>query len=67
MVFITADRLLKNKYEVIVIGAGLGGLATSCLLAKRDVEVLLIEQHSIPGGACTSLARSLYIVQRAFD
>ena len=57
MAFITADRLLKNRYEVIVVGAGLGGLATSCLLAKRGVEVLLIEQHSMPGGACTSFRR----------
>jgi phytoene dehydrogenase-like protein len=57
MAFITADRLLKNKYEVIVIGAGLGGLAATCLLAKRGVEVLLIEQHCMPGGACTSFRR----------
>jgi len=57
MAIITADRLLKNRYEVIVIGAGLGGLAASCLLAKRGVDIILIEQHSIPGGACTSFRR----------
>jgi len=57
MAIITADRLLKNRYEVIVIGAGLGGLATSSLLAKRGVDVLLVEQHGIPGGACTSFRR----------
>ena len=57
MAIITADRLLKKRYQVIVVGAGLGGLATSCLLAKRGVDLLLIEQHSLPGGACTSFRR----------
>jgi len=57
MVIITADRLLKSKYDVIVVGAGLGGLTAACLLAKQGLEVLLIEQHGLPGGACTSFRR----------
>jgi prolycopene isomerase len=57
MAIITADRLLKSKYDVIVVGAGLGGLTAACLLAKRGIEVLLIEQHCLPGGACTSFRR----------
>jgi prolycopene isomerase len=52
-----ADRMLKQRCEVIVIGAGPGGLAAASLLAKRGVEVLVIEQHSLPGGACTSFRR----------
>ena len=54
---IVHDRLLKDHYDVVIIGAGLGGLAAGSLLAKRGLEVLLVEQHSIPGGACTSFRR----------
>jgi len=63
MAIITADRVLKSKYEVIIIGAGLAGLTTASLLAKRGVDVLLIEQHCLPGGACTSFRRE----GRVFD
>jgi prolycopene isomerase len=52
-----ADRILKPKYDVIIIGAGPGGLTTASLLAKRGVEVLVVEQQSLPGGACTSFRR----------
>jgi prolycopene isomerase len=54
---IVRDRLVKDHYDVVVVGAGLGGLAAGSLLAKRGVGVLVVEQHSIPGGACTSFRR----------
>ncbi|MCW4054161.1 MAG: NAD(P)/FAD-dependent oxidoreductase, partial [Candidatus Bathyarchaeota archaeon] len=57
MPIITSERVLGERYEVIVIGAGLGGLTAACLLAKRGVNVLVVEQHCLPGGACTSFRR----------
>lgn len=57
MPIITPERVLGERYEVIVIGAGLGGLTAACLLAKRGVNVLVVEQHCLPGGACTSFRR----------
>jgi prolycopene isomerase len=63
MTIITQDKLLKSEYDVIVIGAGLGGLTAASLLVKRGVDVLLIEQHYLPGGACTSFVRD----DRIFD
>jgi phytoene dehydrogenase-like protein len=45
------------KYDVITIGSGLGGLVSSVLLAKRGKKVLLLEQHWLPGGYCTSYTR----------
>ncbi|MBI2839994.1 MAG: NAD(P)/FAD-dependent oxidoreductase [Acidobacteria bacterium] len=49
------------KHDVIVIGSGLGGLLASALLAKRGMAVLLLEQHSIPGGYCTSYRRQGFL------
>lgn len=51
------DRILKPKYDVIIIGAGPAGLAAGSLLAKRGIDVLVLEQHCMPGGACTSFRR----------
>ena len=63
MGIITPECVLKSKYEVIVIGAGLGGLTAASLLAKRGLDVLVIEHHNLPGGACTSFRRE----DRIFD
>jgi prolycopene isomerase len=40
----------KEVYDVIVIGAGIGGLSVSALLAKAGKSVLLVERHDRPGG-----------------
>lgn len=36
--------------EIKIIGAGLGGLAASCLLAKQGHDVTILEKNSNPGG-----------------
>ena len=51
------DAILRNHYDVIVIGAGLGGLTAASLLAKRGLTVLMIDQQNKPGGSCTSFKR----------
>jgi all-trans-retinol 13,14-reductase len=48
---------MKDKYDVIVIGAGIGGLTCGAFLAKEGKSVLVIEQHSRPGGCCASFQR----------
>ena len=40
-----------NKYDVIVIGSGIGGLSCGSLLALSNKKVLICEAHSKPGGA----------------
>ena len=44
-----AGSRLKNK-SVIVIGAGLGGLAAAIRLAARGVRVEILEKNATPGG-----------------
>jgi prolycopene isomerase len=55
------DAVLRDKYDVIVVGAGLGGMTAAGLLAKRGLSVLLIDQQNKPGGACTSFKREDHV------
>ena len=54
-----------TKYDVVIIGAGIGGLTCGALLAKSGFKTLIIEQHSIPGGYCTSFKRKGFIFDAA--
>ena len=58
---LTEDLVLRDHYDVIVVGAGLGGMTAASLLAKRGLSVLMIEQQSKPGGACTSFKREDHV------
>jgi prolycopene isomerase len=49
-----------DKYDVVVIGAGNGGLTAAARLAQEGVNVLLLERHNIPGGAATSFCRGRF-------
>lgn len=49
-----------KKYDVIVIGAGNGGLACANLLAKRGKKVLVLEQSYRPGGFAGSFRRGRF-------
>ncbi|MDY6862005.1 MAG: FAD-dependent oxidoreductase [Thermodesulfobacteriota bacterium] len=50
-------KKIKSKYDVIVIGSGLGGLTCANMLAKFGHSVLLIEQHNKLGGLATWFKR----------
>ncbi|MDD4527064.1 MAG: phytoene desaturase family protein [Candidatus Margulisbacteria bacterium] len=41
--------------KVIIVGGGIGGLAMSCLLAKKGYEVALYEKEERLGGKCNLL------------
>jgi len=43
--------------EVIIVGAGIGGLTCGVLLAKNGYKVKVLEQHYLVGGYCTSFKR----------
>jgi len=47
-------------YDVIVIGAGNGGLMAGARLAKKGMKVLVLERHNIPGGSATSFCRGRF-------
>jgi len=49
-----------TDYDVIIIGAGNGGLTAAATLAKAGVKVLLLERHNVPGGCATSFRRGRF-------
>jgi len=51
------NALIRDRYDVVVVGAGIGGLTAAALLAKKGIQVLVIEQHYMPGGCCGAIRR----------
>ncbi len=41
---------LQDTYDTIIIGSGMGGLATAAILAKAGKKVLVLERHYTAGG-----------------
>ncbi len=51
------------KCDIIIIGAGLGGLTAGAKLAREGKKVLLIEQHNKPGGCATTFKRGDFTME----
>ncbi|MEZ6188147.1 MAG: FAD-dependent oxidoreductase [Planctomycetota bacterium] len=54
---------LEPRYDAIVIGAGMAGLAAAIRLAMFDVKVVVLEKHYMPGGLNSYYHRA----KRPFD
>ncbi|MBU2541846.1 MAG: NAD(P)/FAD-dependent oxidoreductase [Candidatus Omnitrophica bacterium] len=50
----------KDEYDVIIIGAGIGGLTAGNILAKNGMKVLILEKNQVPGGAVTTFYKDGY-------
>lgn len=53
--------------DVAVIGAGIAGLSTAVYARLSDLSVRDFEQHTIPGGLCTSWKRKGYVFDYCID
>ncbi len=61
----TTQQPLRKAYDCVVIGAGNGGLSAAAQLAAKGARVLLLEQHSLPGGFATSFVRGRFEFEAA--
>jgi all-trans-retinol 13,14-reductase len=51
---------MKNKFDVIIIGAGISGLMAGALLAKKGKRVLILESQPKIGGYLSGFERKGY-------
>lgn len=48
---------MSQSYDAVIIGGGLGGLASAALLAQQGRKVLVLEKHAKPGGYASNFKR----------
>ncbi len=48
---------MRNYYDVIIIGGGMGGLTSAAWLTHMGMKVLVVEQNVQVGGCCSSIKR----------
>ena len=48
---------MGKDINAVIIGAGIGGLAASILLARQGYSISIFEKNSAPGGRCGQLIR----------
>ena len=60
-------RSPEQGWDVIVIGAGLGGLSAAATLARRGLRVLVLEQHVYAGGYAHHFLRRVRGTRTVYD
>jgi prolycopene isomerase len=51
---------MAEMVDVIVIGAGIGGLTAAALLQERGFSTIVFEKNKFPGGSCSSFQKGGY-------
>src|SRR5262245_47184044 len=54
--------MTAEAFDVIVLGAGVGGTATTALLAHAGLRTALLEKNAVVGGGCAAYQRDGYTV-----
>ncbi len=54
------QQKIEDSFDAIIIGSGMGGIATAAFLAKEGKKVLVLERHYTPGGFTHVFTRNKY-------
>ena len=54
------------KYDVVIVGSGLGGLQCGYILSKHGMKVCVLERNSQPGGCIQSFRRGKHTFDTGF-
>lgn len=57
----------KKEPSVIIIGAGVAGMAAGIYLQMNGFTTRIYEKHILPGGCCTAWSRKSYIFDYCID
>lgn len=52
---------MKQEFDAVIIGSGIGGLICGSVLAKNCFKTLIVEQHTAVGGFVTSYKRENFL------
>jgi phytoene dehydrogenase-like protein len=52
--------MTKTSNDIIIIGAGIAGMAAGCYAQMNGYETKIFEMHHLPGGLCTAWQRKGY-------
>lgn len=56
---------MNKEYDVIVVGAGNGGLSAAATTSCGGLKTLVLERHNLPGGSATSFVRGRFEFESA--
>jgi phytoene dehydrogenase-like protein len=59
------DREPAARYDAVVVGSGIGGLVCANLLVRGGLKTLVVEQHYMAGGYCSTFRRAGYTFDAA--
>jgi phytoene dehydrogenase-like protein len=59
------ERGPAEHYDAVIVGSGIAGLVSANLLARSGMSVLLVEQHYMAGGYCSTFRRAGYTFDAA--
>lgn len=58
ILYASADSINhEEEWDVVVIGAGIGGLSAAALAARYGLKTICLEAHEVPGGVAHSFER----------